>query len=69
MTMALRFDTEQLLGVGLWKAYPSGIYALAIEPSTGTPIEALRYDGPNTPHFMDAGEARSYDLSVELTEG
>jgi len=68
-SLMVGFDTAQLPGFGLWSALQSGTYTLSVEPSTATSAGELTYNGPGTPHFIEAGETREYDLTLEIVTG
>lgn len=66
VSLMFGFDTAQFAGFGLWSAFQSGTYTLSVEPSTATPADQVIYSGPRTPHFIEAGETRAYDLALEI---
>jgi len=56
---------SQLPGLGMWRAYQSGIFALGIEPHTavGPPDQSYSVGHPD---FLEAGAARSFSLRFRL---
>jgi len=65
-TLSIRFDPTQLPGLALWRCWQSGIFALGIEPNSALDSTALDYRGPATGPFLEAGESRRYDVTIEL---
>ncbi len=64
--LTIEYSANTLPGLGLWRAWQSGIYALGIEPNSDLPPEVVAYRGPGTPHYLEAGEARDYQFDIRL---
>lgn len=69
ISLSIRFGKSQLPQVNVWRCWQSGLFALGIEPCTGLSADALSYRGPGTPHFLEAGASRHYDLTIEVAGG
>jgi hypothetical protein len=61
---ALEFPRDLLPGFGVWRAFQSGVYALALEPMRRA--EEHERSGPDG-KMLAPGEATSYWLEVELS--
>jgi Domain of unknown function (DUF4432) len=68
VSLRVRFSKAQLPQVGLWRCWQSGLYAMGIEPCSGLDPGALVYNGKGTPHFLEPGARRRYELTLEVAE-
>lgn len=66
LSLGIRQKVEQLPELMTWRCYQSGIMALGIEPHTKLSASRLGYEGGRNPDFIEAGEARRYELDVVL---
>ncbi len=62
----IAYSAATLPGLGLWRAYQSGIYAVGLEPLTGIADDVGGYRGPGTPHYLEAGETRDYGFEIRV---
>lgn len=62
----IEYLASALPGLGVWRSYQSGIYALGIEPHSGLPADSLNYHGPGTPHFLEPGDTRDFGARFTL---
>lgn len=68
VSLHLSFPKAQLPQVNLWRCWQSGLYVMGVEPCTALNRTALSYEGKQTPHFLDPGAAKHYDLTLDVTE-
>ena len=61
--LQISFDPEQLPGLGVWRCWRSGLYALGLEPCAPVSKD-LGQDGP---HLLHPGERRRYEIGVEIS--
>jgi hypothetical protein len=67
LALDIAFTAATLPGLGLWRAYQSGIYALGLEPFTGIGNDEKGYRGPGTPHYLEPGDQREYGFEIRLS--
>ncbi len=67
--LAVRFDPLQLPGFFTWRMLAHGTYVMGMEPANCPTIEGRIEAGRRgTLPFLEAGEARRYDLEFEVLE-
>lgn len=59
----LSFSHEALPSFGIWRAFQSGVYALALEPMRRFDLEGDEEDNSTT---LGAGETAKYMVAIEL---
>lgn len=68
LTVRVEYSKTQLPRCDVWRCWQSGIYVFGIEPRTDPGSDSLRYAGPDSPCFLEAGAARRYELTIDVLE-
>ena len=66
VALDIAYSAATLPGLGLWRAYQSGIYAVGLEPLTGIAPDDAGYQGPGTPNYLEAGASRDYAFEIRV---
>lgn len=65
VALDIAYSSAALPGLGLWRAYQSGIFAVGLEPLSG--IEPDNgYQGAGTPFYLEPGNTRDYRFEIRL---
>ncbi len=65
LRMGVSFSRSALPKFGIWRAFQSGVYALALEP---TRPQAYEDDKSQLPICLAAGETKSYWLQFNIKD-
>ena len=68
IAMIMRFQKKQLPWLTNWQHWGRGEYVTGVEPGTHPPIGQARAREENSLIFLEAGETRTYDVEIEITE-
>ncbi len=69
ISLRIVFNRAQLPQLHLWRCWQSGLYVMGIEPCTGLTPDSFEYRGEDTPHFLECGASRRYELTLDISEG
>ena len=64
--MDIAYSATRLPGLGLWRAWQAGIYALGIEPHSELAPSDARYRAPSTPGFIEPGDSLDYQFDISV---
>ena len=64
----VRFDAKVLPLMCQWKCMRAGEYALGLEPTTSGVVNRSEARALGNLTYLDAGESREYNVSIELTD-
>lgn len=68
IAMVMRFQKKQLPWLTNWQHWGRGEYVTGLEPGTHPPIGQAKAREENSLIFLEAGETRTYDVEIEITE-
>lgn len=68
VSLHIGFNKTQLPHLHLWRCWQSGLFVMGIEPCTALPPDSFVYRGTRTPHFLESGASRRYDLTLDINE-